>query len=51
LGLDCRRQPCDRVNTRFAWSHDRHARAWARHLAPIPQTGSAATAACRGSES
>jgi uncharacterized membrane protein len=29
----------DRVDTRIPWSHLRHARAWARHLAPVPQAG------------
>jgi uncharacterized membrane protein len=31
--------PCHRVNTRIPWSHHRHARARARHLAPVPQGG------------
>ena len=39
LGFDRGGWPFDRVNTRIPWSYLRHARAWARHLAPIPQGG------------
>jgi len=39
LGPDRRGRPGDRVNTLIRWSHHRHARARARHLAPVPQGG------------
>ena len=41
LGPDRRGRPGDRVDTRIPWSHHRHARARARHLAPVPQGGGA----------
>jgi uncharacterized membrane protein len=41
LGPDRRGRLTDRVNTRIPWSHHRHARARARHLAPVPQGGGA----------
>jgi Predicted integral membrane protein (DUF2189) len=41
LGPDSRGRPSDRVNTRIPWSHHRHARTRARHLAFVPQGGGA----------
>ena len=41
LGADRRRRPGDRVDTPLPRSHRRHARARARHLAPLSQGGAA----------